>query len=109
MASIRIYTDPTLTLTLKDIDIHSADHVIVTLSDHTGSRIVEKDEDDITMSVSGSDTVIAVPFTQNETKLFRANTKASLEVNWIIDGVRDGSDIKYDVNVLDNLHKEIMS
>ena len=102
---MRIYTTPTLSLKVKGVDITSASHVYVTLNNGTGS--MTKDENDITMSTSGSDTVISVPFTQEETRLFRPNTRASVEVNWIQGSTRAATEI-VDIVVRDNLLKEVM-
>ena len=101
---MRIYTTPTLSLKVKGVDITSASHVYVTLNNGTGS--MTKDENDITMTLSGSDTVIELSLTQDETRLFRPNTRASVEVNWIEDSVRSATEI-VNIVVENNLLKEV--
>ena len=102
---MRIYTTPTLSLKVKGVDIRSADHVYVTLCNGQGT--MTKDETEFTMSMSGSDTVISLVLTQEETRLFRPNSRASAEVNWLSDGARYATDIA-NIVVQDNLLKEIL-
>ena len=102
---MRIYTTPTLSLKVKGVDIHSAAYVYVTFYNN-GKVILTKEKADISMSVSGSDTLIDVSLTQAETKLFRPYSSASVQVNWMIGASRAATEIT-DFSVTDNLLKEV--
>lgn len=108
MAQIRIYTTPTMVFTVKDTDMTSFAHVYVTVSDHTGSRIVTKSDGELTIAQDGADTTVSVKLTQNETKLFRPNTKGSVEINCTdASGNTRVATAIYEVIFADNLLKEV--
>ena len=105
---IRIYTTPTLSFRVKDRDLTEFDHIYITISDHTGSRVLTKQDEELTATTDGDDTLVSVTLTQAETKIFRPKTHGSVEINCTNSSgsVRPATEI-YDVIFADNLLKEI--
>lgn len=102
---MRQYTTPTYQLLVKGVDITAADGVWVTFADSTRAIVVTKDSP--TLAASGSDTSVTVTLTQAETKLFAANTKTGVQVNWMKDGARFATEIAL-IDITENLLKEIL-
>ena len=102
---MRIYTTPTLSLKVKGVDIHSASYVYVTFYNN-GKVILTKEKADISMSVSGSDTLIDVALSQSESRYFKPDSSASVQVNWMNGTTRAATEI-VDFTVKDNLLKEV--
>ena len=99
---MRRYTTPTLTLTVKDQLISDAD-VYVTIEYSAGKMTVE----DPTMTESSRDTIITVPFSQEDTAKFHNGEILAIQVNWMKDGKRYATDIAH-ITVSENLLTEVL-
>lgn len=80
---MRRYTTPTITLRIDNIDLTGLD-VYVTF--RQGCRSVTKNEDEITVSYTDSQTVIDVFLDQSETALFQVGKRCEVQVNWVASG-----------------------
>ena len=74
---MRRYTTPTVTLTVKGVDLTGMD-VLVTFSQACRTLTVENPS----MTLDGEDTVISVPLTQVQTGGF-ADGSVEVQVNWL--------------------------
>lgn len=97
-----------MTFRVKGIDIHSESHIYVTIANHTESHKITKTGSDLTVTVNGSDTDVALTLTQNESKIFRPNTKGWGQVNWTdangdVRGATDTEEIIFKNNLLKEL------
>ena len=108
MASIRRFTTPVHTITLPGVDLTSA-NVYVTYRQGNITVTVS----DVTVSKDGDDTKIMVPLTQEQTAKFNAGdpfmkeSQAMVEVNWIINGSRDATEID-PVDIKPNLLERVI-
>ena len=102
---MRQYTTPTLTITVKGVDLTAADSVWVTIANKERNVVITKDEP--TLTVSGSDTTCTITLSQEETRRFAAKSKVDIQVNWMTDAVRCATDIA-SVTAFENLLKEII-
>lgn len=100
---IRKFTTPTHTLTVKGTDLTEAD-VYVTYEQGD----IKQTYTDVTCTLSGSDTVITVEMTQEETSKFKVGAYVEVQVNWVKNGKRDATDIK-SIKVDGNLLDEVIS
>lgn len=103
--AIRVYTTPSVPLKISGRLIADSD-IYVTFTHRNGTMNFKTP--DITVTESGTDTLITVPFTQEQTAIFTVGEVISIEVNWMKNGNREATDIAY-IKVTDNLLKEILS
>lgn len=102
---MRQYTTPTLELTVKNQLLSAAD-VYVTLK-HSGG-VITRSGNEITVTETGGNSVIAVPFTQQETGAFENGETIAVQVNWMVGDNRMATEVAY-VRVTENLLKEVLS
>lgn len=102
---MRIYTTPIIHLMVENQLISDSD--VYATFEHEDGQITFTN-DDITVWEDDGNTYIDVPFTQDQTKIFKVGSVIAIEVNWYKDGTRGATDISY-IKVTDNLLKEILS
>lgn len=108
MESIRQYTTPTVQLEVEKVLIADKDvRVTFTFSNEAyQTEVITFGNDEITMTEDEANTFIDVPFTQEQTALFRSGSIISIQVNWLNNGKRCATDTAY-INVTEKLLKEI--
>lgn len=99
------YTTPTITLTIEGVDLTSKD-VYVTFEQ--GAHQLTKKGNQLYVSTEGTDTIITMTLTQEESATFDYSKNVAIQVNWISpDGVRSATEIKK-IDVMRNLLDEVI-
>lgn len=99
------FTTPTIVLRVP-LDIHEA-KILVTLQQ--GTRKLEKEIGSDDVSVQAGDTIIKARLTQEETGVLKAGSPTRVQANWIYsDGTRNATKFKQ-IEVLENLHNEVIT
>ena len=78
-----------ITLTIMGVDLTDADWVIVSIKPK-GMNVYEFDREHMSLSSDGTDTVIVVQMTQ-EQSVPMATIECAIDCNWMLDGVRGGA------------------
>ena len=103
---MRQFTDVTIPLKVKSLDLTSADAVYVTFTDCVRNIVITKNSP--TLTAIGSDTEVTVTLSQTETGKFMPNARVDIEVNWMKSGVRGATEIA-SVTSFENLLKEVLT
>lgn len=100
------WTTPTLYARLKSIDVTEGYDIYISLEQ--GEHQLDKSNEDLTVVMDGTDTLISLVLTQAESASFRWNTSALMQINVIDEnGVRAATGIKQIPVMRNLLDKEI--
>ena len=102
---IRRYTTPTQELKVMGIDLTSFDVYVTYKQGHIRATF---SGDDVHVSYDGTDTVIRVSFSQEESAKFEDKKPAEVQVNWFVNGKRNATCIK-ETLILRNLLEEVIN
>lgn len=98
------YTTPSISLIIEGIDISAYD---IYVSLEQGATELTKQAQDLVITTEGDNTIITLTLSQEETAAFDVNKYVNLQVNYIKDGVRAATEIKY-IKVMRNILNEVI-
>ena len=78
-----------ITLTLKGVDLRTAEWVIVSLKPG-GCTALEFDRDHMSLASDGTDTTIVIHLSQAQSVGLQT-TRVVVDCNWMMDGIRGGA------------------
>ena len=99
------WSTPTEPITVKGIDLSTADYVYVTFSDST--RTIKVTKDNPTITVDGDDSIVTVTLSQQETGQFIHCAPISYQINAMFGSTRIPSIIGT-IPCLENLLPEVL-
>ena len=100
----RQYTTPQETIRVSGVDLTGA-NIYVTYSDRARAKSITITN--VTVTKDGDDSVLTLSLTEEQTGMFEANEKVSVQVNWKATGKRYATEIA-NVQWNENLIKEVL-
>ena len=87
--SVKRGTTQPITITLKGVDLRTADWVIVSIKSDSGP-LIEFARNEMSLSSDGSKTIIVVQLSEMQS-VSLISTMVTIDCNWMMNGIRSGA------------------
>lgn len=102
------WTTLPLEMSVTNVDLTTAEEVVVSFRQGQVAQNYRNGDPELSISSDGTDSTLVVTLDQRASGAFQAGSTIEAQVNWILDGVRDASDIET-TSFEKNLFKKVIA